>query len=101
MSAKEEPTKTWPSRDALDALDIGTFHNTQRLRNLKHRLLTPIASSLTTWATRAPSTRTKAFALRRIVAPSFRAQGRQFQRRFDDGRVFCGNTRDVVGLYIY
>lgn len=33
--------------------------------------------------------------------PKLRAQARTFEKRLDDGRVFVGNTRDFIPLFVY
>lgn len=73
----------------------------QRLRWVKRYLLAPFPSIVLPWATRPPASAAKALALRRLVMPKLRADGRPFEKKLDDGRTFRGNTRDLLGLFVY
>jgi FkbM family methyltransferase len=74
---------------------------TQRRRWLKRTLLAPFSGVVRPWATRPPGSSAKALAIRRLVLPHLRADARYFERRFEDGRVFTGNTCDFLSLYVY
>src|SRR5436189_710393 len=73
----------------------------QRRRWLRRTLLAPFPRVIQPWATRAPGSAAKALAVRRLVIPKLRADARRFSRRFEDGRIFSGNTCDLLSLYVY
>jgi FkbM family methyltransferase len=73
----------------------------RRLRGLERVVLAPVPLTFQEWATRPPPSTVKAAVLRRLVMPKLRAQGRPFEKRLDSGRVFVGNTRDFLPLFVY
>jgi FkbM family methyltransferase len=73
----------------------------RRLRGLERVVLAPVPLALQGWATRPPPSTVKAAVIRRLVMPKLRANGREFEKHLDDGRVFVGNTRDFIPLFVY
>jgi FkbM family methyltransferase len=80
---------------------VDTPISVQRMQRLKRTLLAPFPAVVQPWATRPPASPLKALALRRLVMPKVRADAKSFTKSLDDGRLFLGNTRDLLALYIY
>src|SRR3954453_4827386 len=78
-----------------------SFDPIQTHRTAKRVVLAPIAPLVKRWAFAGEPTERKAGAVRWLVEPWLTATGRGFERGVEPDLVFSGDTRNVLGRYVY